>query len=97
MNRKERRKMSHNLGIMQYQQKLPLEKKFEIIRENIITGKKQQQEFTEEIRRQQNLTKEQRENEAIQYMAANIAKTKEIPLIDALEEAQQIFQKNTKK
>lgn len=40
MNRRERRATAKRLGIMEYQRKLPREKHFELIRENIIAGKK---------------------------------------------------------
>jgi hypothetical protein len=97
MNRKDRRKMSHNLGIMQYQQKLPLNKKFELIRENIIAGKQQHAEFVAEVERQQHLTQEEKDSENIQLLAQHIAKQKSIAVIDALEEAQKTYYKGQKK
>lgn len=91
MNRKERRKMSKKLGIMQYQQKLSRNKKFDLIRENIILGKKMQNEAQEEIRQQDNKFIDQKESEIIFHIAEDIAKRKQIPIIDAMEEAKKEY------
>ena len=91
MNRKERRKMSKKLGIMQYQQKLSRNKKFDLIRENIILGKKMQNEAQEEIRQQDNKFTDQKESEIIFHIAEDIAKRKQIPIIDAMEEAKKEY------
>ena len=96
MNRKERRLVSKRLGIMGYQQKLPLKKKFNLIRENIIAGKKREQEVAEEVRRVQNLSQDERDSENIQFLAENIAREKKIPVLDALEEAQKKYYKGRK-
>jgi hypothetical protein len=50
MNRRERRAMEKKLGISAYRNSLPLGKKMEIIRENIIEGHKKQSKKKEEIR-----------------------------------------------
>jgi len=97
MNRKERRRVSHKLGILQYQQKLPRDKKFELVRENIIAGKKREQEVAEEVRRVQNLTQDERDSENIQFLAEGIAREKKIPVLDALEEAQKQYYKGRTK
>lgn len=97
MNRKERRRVSKNLGILQYQQKLPRKKKFELMRENIISGHKQEAEFKQEIERRQQLTQEERDDENIQFMAKKISENEKIPLIDALEKAQKHYAKIQKK
>ncbi len=56
MNRRERRAMEKKLGIDAYRKTLPLNKKFEIIRENIIEGKKAQTKKKEDVRVEQNKT-----------------------------------------
>jgi hypothetical protein len=96
MNNRDRRKMSHKLGIMQFQQKLPRHKKWEIIRENIISGKKREQEVAEEVRRQQSLSEEERESEAIELLSNQIAQQEKIPLIDAREKVIKMFKKRSK-
>jgi CRISPR/Cas system-associated protein Csm6 len=87
MNRREKRLTSKRLGILQYQQKLPRNKKFELIRENIIAGKKRENEVAEEIRQQTNAYIEEKESQTILHLAEDIAKRKKIPIIDAMEEA----------
>jgi len=85
--------MSKNLCILQYQQKLPLEKKMILMRENAIAGKKQHEEFCEKTRLNINEQLEEIESKAVYSIAENIAKQKNIPLIDALEEAKIIYNK----
>jgi hypothetical protein len=97
MNRKERRRTSKNLGIMEYQKKLSRKEKFDLMRENIISGKEQHKQYVDEVRRQQSMTKEEKESERINVLAEQIAKSKNISLIDAVEEAQSIINKKTKK
>ena len=93
MNRRERRQMSKNLGIMEYQRKLPRNKKFELIRENIIAGKQIHQEFVEKSRIAINEQSEQTESQVVYNMAEDIAKRKKIPVIDAMDEAQKQYDK----
>jgi hypothetical protein len=97
MNRRDRRKMAHKLGILQYQQKLPFNKKFELIRENIIAGKKREIEVTVEVQRRQNLSQDERESEDIEFLAKEIAQSEKIPLIDALEKAQKQYYRGKRK
>ena len=87
MNRKEKRQMSKRLGIMKFQQKLPRNQKFNLMRENIIAGKKRQVEVKEEIRQKTNAFIEEKESQLIQHLAEDISKRKQISIIDALEEA----------
>jgi len=93
MNRKERRKLSKKLGILNYQSKLPYSKKFNLVSENIKIGKKLHQEFLEEIRRRQNLSQEERDNENIQFLANKIKAEENISEVEALEKAQKIYKK----
>jgi len=96
MNRRERRKMSKNLGIMKFQQKLSRNKKFDLIRENIIIGKKTHQEFVEKNRIALSEQLEQSESEIVFHIAEDIAKLKKIPVIDAMNEAQNQYNKQKK-
>jgi hypothetical protein len=97
MNRRERRQTAKNLGILQYQQKLPRNKKFELMRENIILGHKQEKEFREEVKRRQELSEDQKDEENIQHMAKQIADKEKMSLIDALEIAQKRYAKIRKR
>ena len=96
MNRKERRQLSKNLGIMEYQQKLPRNKKFELMRENIISGKQTHKEFIEKNRVTLNEQAEQSESQIVFNMAEDIAKRKKIAVIDAMEEAQKEYDNQKK-
>jgi len=87
MNRKDRRRMAKNLGIMKYQQKLPLNQKFELIRENIISGKKSHEEFIENNRVIQEQFKNEVVSNKLYALATDISKREQIPFIDALEKA----------
>ena len=96
MNRREKRQLSKNLGIMEYQQKLPRNKKFELIRENIIAGKQVHKEFVEKSRVALTAQLEETESEKVFHTAEDIAEQKKIPVIDAMEEAQKQFDKQKK-
>lgn len=93
MNRRQRRQMSKNLGIMAYQQKLPRAQKFELIRQNIEEGKKMHEEFVEKNRVAVNSQIEQVDSEAVFHLAENISKRKSIPVMDAMKEAQEEYEK----
>lgn len=94
MNRRERRRMSKRLGIMKYQKNLPRNKRFELIKENIISGKQQHNEFLENNRIQQNRTAEEVEADAIEFMSQYIAESQKIPLVDAIKIAQEKYKKH---
>lgn len=97
MNRKERRLTSKRLGILQYQQKLPLKKRLELMHENIISGKQMERDNTEKIRQSLNEQMEEKESQAVYHLAESIAKTKKIPVLDAMSEAQKQFDSNRKR
>ena len=87
MNRRDKRHMSKRLGIMQFQMKLPRNKKFELMRENILAGKKREEEVKEEIKQQTNKFIEEKEVQIISHIAEDLAKLKNISITDAMEEA----------
>lgn len=93
MNRRERRQMSKKLGILQHQKTLPLEKRFEIMRENILAGKQAEQEFKDQVEKDIRKQIDQKESDIIYHIAERIAKEKNIPLIDAMELAQKEYRK----
>jgi len=93
MNRKQRRETSKRLGILQFQQKLSISKKFELMRLNIIAGKQREAEVKEEVRQEINVQLEKKESDVIYSIAEFIAKQKNIPIIDAMDEAQRMHDK----
>jgi hypothetical protein len=96
MNHRERRRMSKKLGIRQYQQKLPRNKKFELLRENIIAGNKLERENAEAVRVDIQAQMEQIESQSVFSIAEVIAKRKGIAVLDAMEEAQKEINKGRK-
>ena len=96
MNRRQRREMSKKLGIMQYQRNLSREKKFELMRENIKVGKQTHEENLNKNRVTQSAQNENIESEIIYNTAKEIADRKQIPIIDALSEAQEEYSKQKK-
>ena len=80
--------MSKDLGIMQFQSKLPLAKKLELMRQNIESGRQMELRNAEEARRSLENQLTEMESAAIYSKAEFISKQKNIPLVDALEIAQ---------
>ena len=91
MNRKERRKLSKNLGIMEFQRNLPLDKKLNLIKDNIAAGKQIHKEFLDKVRVNLNKQQEELESKIVFDLAQNIAKNKNISYIQAMEEAQEKY------
>lgn len=93
MNRKERRRMSKKLGILEYQRKLPRNKKLNLIRENILSGKQAEKEMKEYVRQQINNQEDEKESLVIFHLAEFISKSKNITADDALIEARMQYRK----
>ena len=93
MNRRERRHMSKKLGILQHQQKLPLNKRLELMRENILAGKQKEEEFKDQVERDIRKQIDQKESDIIYSIAEKIAKDKSIPLMDAMRLAEIEYRK----
>jgi hypothetical protein len=91
MNRRERRMTSKRLGIMDFQRKLPLKKRLELMSQNITYGKQQEKEFKDTVQKNINAQLEEKESQAIYNLAESIAKQKNIPLIDAMQIAQKEY------
>ena len=96
MNRRERRNMQKQLGLHKFYKNQTEEQRRERIRENIQNGNRLQEEMKERVRVMQNMTAEERESQAIATLAENIARKKEIPLIDAMVEAKVEYDKSKK-
>lgn len=97
MNRRERRLTSKRLGIMQYQQKLPLAKRLNLMHENILSGKQMEKENAEAMRTSIAAQMEEKESQVVYSLAEGIAKIKKIPVLDAMAEAQSEYDKGRKK
>ena len=93
MNRRDRRAASKRLGIMEYQSKLSRNKRFELMRENILLGKQQDEEFKKKVQQSLEEQEEEKESQIVYNLAEDIAKHKKIPVIDAMAEAQSKYNK----
>jgi hypothetical protein len=87
MNRKERRIVEKKLKLTEFFAKQPLAKKLERIAENIENGKKKQIEFNNGVETWLQSQRDSKNSEIVESKAEYIAKTKSIPYIDALNEA----------
>jgi len=94
MNRRERKQIEANLGLKKFYKKQTRSQRFERWRENQDNGKRMQEETKERVRVMQNMTDEEKDSAAIAILAQKIATKKEIPLIDAMEEAKLKYERN---
>ena len=95
MNRKQRRQTAKRLGIMDYQRKLPIEKRFDLIRENIIVGSQIHEEFVRKTKLSQEELQAEQEAQIIYERASKIASNEKISFVDAIEKAKvQIYEEN---
>ena len=87
MNRKERRTVEKKLKLTEFYTKQPLSKKLERIAENIENGRKKQTNFDNGVATWLQQQRDQKNSNVVESKAEYIAKTKSIPYIDALNEA----------
>ena len=96
MNRRERRHMEKQLGLQKHKKQLTRKKRWENMRENQENGKKLMEELENHVAASIQNQEDQKMSDTIQSMAESIAKRKQIPVIDAMVEAQEIYEKRTK-
>lgn len=95
MNRRERRAMEKKLGITKYRQSLPLGKRFEIIEQNIIEGKKMQNKVKEDIRVKDNAKADAEINKKIADRALELMMKESMDYYSATEQAKEEFGKKS--
>jgi len=95
MNRKERRHMQKQLGLNDFYKKETRQQKFSRWEENQENGRRMMEDKKEEIRISQQEQEDNKASESIITGAEKIASQKQIPLIDAMVEAQEKINKNT--
>ena len=93
MSRRDRRKLQAQLGLNKFYKKETREKKLERWLENQENGKRIHEETKERVKLIQNMSAEEIESAKIAVLAQKISEKKQIPLVDALEEAQIKFRK----
>jgi hypothetical protein len=87
MNRRERRHIEKKLGLTKQYNNLPRSEKFDMVAERIKIGKDRQKETAEKIRVELEKQDEERLTKQLETIASIISKAKDIPLMDAMEEA----------
>jgi len=93
MNRRDKRRMEKKLGITKHRNSLPLNRRMEMVRENIIAGKEKQLEMQEVRRLQEEGVKEEVNNSRLASIATELMISKDLSYIDALEEAKEVYKR----
>jgi hypothetical protein len=96
MNRRETRQMSKKLGILQHKNKLPFNQRMELVRANQENGKKKQDELRESVELYKTQVAEDKESAMIYNIAEHLANVKELPVIDTMKEAKEVYIKMMK-
>ncbi len=91
MNRRERRAMEKRLGITKYKKSLPMNKRFEMIEQNIIEGKKMQAKLKEDIRVKENAKSDAEVNKKIADRALELMMKDSMDYYSATEKAKEEF------
>ncbi len=92
MNRKERKKIEKKLGLQKFYKTQSRKKYWERVEDNQQNGKRMMEENTKRVKLEQQKAAEEKMSGIISRRAEEIAKEKSIPLIDAMVEAQEIYQ-----
>jgi len=88
MNRRERKHMEKELGLQKHYKTLSREKKWEKMRNNQENGRRMMMERKQDIKIAQQKVTDQKESNIIEDVAEEIVQKKNIPMIDAMVEAQ---------
>ena len=87
MNRRERKQMEKNLGLKKHYAKMTREQRFEKMRDNQENGRRLEAEMKQKVAISLQSQEDEKESNSIANLAEGIAKAKQIPFIDAMEEA----------
>lgn len=91
MNRKERRKAEKKLGIDKFRRSLPFSQRCELIRGNILEGKKKQEEMKETVRIQDQKDQENLINSQISKRSLDLMINEDMDYYSATEKAKLEF------
>ena len=95
MNRRDRKAMEKKLGITKYKKSLPINQRFEMIRQNIIEGKKMQSKLKEDIRIKDNAKADAEINQKIADRALDLMLKEDMDYYSATEKAKSEFNQKT--
>lgn len=87
MNRREKRNLEKRLGVTKHVKSLPRAERFERMRQNILEGKKKEDEMREVVRLQLEKKTEQSINSKVATIATDLMVKEGLSYIDALEKA----------
>jgi len=87
MNRRERKAMEKRLGLTKYKKSLPLNQRFEMIRQNIIEGHKMEQKLKEDNRVKENAKTDAEINKKIADRALELMMKEDMDYYSATEKA----------
>lgn len=91
MNRRERKAMEKKLGITKYKKSLPINQRFEMIRQNIIEGKKMQNKTREDKRIKDNAKADAEINQKVSDRALDLMMKESMDYYSATEKAKEEF------
>jgi hypothetical protein len=91
MNRRERKAMEKKLGIANYKKTLFLNQRFEMIRQNIIEGKKMQNKLKEDIRVKDNIKADTEINQKVADRALELMMKEDMDYYSATEAAKKEY------
>ena len=92
MNHRERRHMAKQLGLHKAKKNMTRAEKFEMMRQNIIEGKKMEEKMREVRRVQDQGAQDQNASQRIASIATDLMINKEMPYVEAQEKAKEIYQ-----
>jgi hypothetical protein len=96
MNRRERKHMEKELGLDKFYKTMSRSQWFEKMRNNIIAGKRMQEEMKNKVKSQLNQQEDKKESDIIASNALTLAITKKMPMIDAMALAKEEYDANKK-
>lgn len=96
MNRRERRHVEKSLGLHKHYKKETREQKWQRWRDNQENGRRMMEEKANEVATMIQAMDDMKQSDVIQSLAEAIAKRKGIPVIDAMLEAQEEYEKSRK-
>jgi hypothetical protein len=93
MNRRERKAMEKRLGLDKYKKSLPRAERFEMNRQNIIAGRKMEEEMKEIRRVQENGAEDKKASERISSIATDLMFNKKMDWVSAQAEALEVYKR----
>jgi hypothetical protein len=93
MNRRERKLMEKRLGLDKYKKSLPRAQRFEMMRQNIESGNKMQEQMKETKRLQENQKSDSIASARISYIATDLMINKGMDWVSAQAEAVEVYKR----